>query len=110
MISDGFCGCPDFQRLRAISVSFQLLRVDESIDRRHVPFLQDLQNILSRVDTSHSGREQSVQRQIIEGDGEFLSKAGPAKYPKEGGGKKTGRGRLHRNFSSQEFTSSAKER
>jgi hypothetical protein len=46
-------------------------------------FLQDLQDILSGLYSRHSRREQAVQRQIIEGDGQVLSGRFPAECAKE---------------------------
>ena len=66
---------PHFKCVCCIRIAFQLLRVHESIGRRHVPSLQDCNRVARNLKARDAGRQLAVQRQIIESDRNRLSKS-----------------------------------
>ena len=62
MVSYWFGRGPELQGLRTIRIAFQFLCIDESVYRRHVALLQDLQDILRRLGSCDSGRQLAIQR------------------------------------------------
>ncbi len=65
-------GSPNLQRLGRVRISFQLLRIDESVRRRHVRLLQNRDRIPRNLHPRNSRRQISIQRQVIKCDRNFL--------------------------------------
>ena len=78
---------PQLQRLGTVGTAFELLCIDESVHRRHMPLLQNLHHIPGRLGLRHSRRQLSIPRQIVKRDGQLLRGADATQHKQESPGR-----------------------